>query len=221
MKLPSLPSWLTRQATTSAEHAERVEEARRDMASLLEAKSVAQAEYDAIPCTKTEDALLAADDATRRGQVRLDSAERALKAAKAAEDGKARAALLKRKAELEAALSITALAEIRRSGVEAMTRAVLETVEVQSRRAELEQELFEQNNELVRVCEQLGEQSVSRNVLGTAPEGFAVAAALADHLTKLDGEDPMRPFILQFIDMFGGIPRTWVPPGHSTRHAAE
>jgi hypothetical protein len=217
-----MPSWITRQASTSAEHAERVEDARRDIATLTAEKTAAQVAFDAAPNAKAEDGLLAADEALRRGQLRLESAERALAGAKADEAAKARAALLARKSELLAGLSPHALREQRAPGVEEEVRAVLAVVDVHARRTQLEQELLTRDNELSRVQAQLGEATSSNIISGIDPNRVAVASALADHLHSLDDDDLAKPFLQHLLfNAYGGIPYGWTAPGHISRQSAQ
>ena len=216
-----MPSWLTRQATSAAEFAERVEDAKRDIVKLTAEKQAAQVAYDAAPSPKGEDALLAADESLRRGQVRLESAERALAGAKQAEAEQACKVLLGREQELEAILSPRSLSEQREPGAREEVKAVLAVVDVHTRRLRLELQLLEQDNELSRVRAQLG-KSGAPTINGIEPDRVAVATMLADHLHSLTQDDIARPFLQAVLfNVFGGIPVMWSPPGHNGRQAAE
>jgi hypothetical protein len=81
-----LPGWFLKVPTTSADAVRQLQHAHEDCAAEAANLQSAQSTYDRFPTQENEDALLSAEEAQRRAQIRLASAERKLAAAREREE---------------------------------------------------------------------------------------------------------------------------------------
>lgn len=205
--LPSLPSWFTQKPVTVADHEAKVQAAKSDIAALADAKRVPQAEYDTDPSPATEAALIAADDAQRRAQLRLESAERALAAAKEREATEARQAAEARIAELDALL--------------AHAPVLTESATLEERELQLLQQLVDVRAERLQLADRLGKLGFERWQhqlrLGVPAHEFGhratllshdrIIAALREHLASTERADPRYTALAAVVASLGGDPR--------------